>query len=140
MLVTGATAQTSKKSTTATDPSGYNITATVAPFKNAWLYLGTYYGKYKTLADSAMADGNGTAVFKGTKKLDQGIYFLVSPDKAILFEMLMDDKQHFSVKADTAHSESISYTGSEENTNFQNYTKFLAQHVPALTKLQAQLK
>src|SRR3954452_1293244 len=139
-MLVSATAQTAQKTTTATDTQGYDITATVAPFKNALLYLGTYYGKYKTLADSAMADGNGTAVFKGTKKLDQGIYFLVSPDKAILFEILMDDKQHFSVKADTAHSESISYTGSEENTNFQNYTKFLAQHVPTLTKLQGQLK
>ena len=138
MMIVSATAQI-KKSTAAGD-AGYQITATVTPFKNAWLYLGTYYGKYKTLADSAMADANGTAVFKGTKKLDKGIYFLVSPDKAILFEMLMDDKQHFTVKADTAHSENISFTGSEENTNFQNYTKFLAQHVPALTSLQAKLK
>jgi peroxiredoxin len=140
LLLVSATAQTPKKSTTTADTQGYNITATVAPFKNTWLYLGTYYGKYKTLADSAMADANGTAVFKGDKKLDKGIYFLVSPDKAILFEIMMDDKQHFSVKADTAHNESVSFTGSEENTNFQNYTKFLAQHVPALTKLQAQLK
>lgn len=140
MMMVSAVAQTSKNTTTTSSTAGYNITATVAPFKNTWLYLGTYYGKYKTLADSAMADANGTAVFKGNKKLDKGIYFLVSPDKAILFEMLMDDKQHFMVKADTAHSENISFTGSEENTNFQNYTKFLAQHVPTLTKLQSQLK
>ena len=140
LMLVSATAQTTKKSTPAADTQGYNITATVAPFKNTLLYLGTYYGKYKTLADSAMADANGTAVFKGDKKLDKGIYFLVSPEKAILFEIMMDDKQHFSVKADTAHNESVSFTGSEENTNFQNYTKFLAQHVPALTKLQAQLK
>src|SRR4051812_10597460 len=138
-MLVSATAQTTKKTTTAADTQGYDITATVAPFKNTWLYLGTYYGKYKTLADSVMADANGTAVFKGDKKLDKGIYFLVSPDKAILFEILMDDKQHFTVKGDTAHSENISFTGSEENTNFQNYTKFLSQHVPTLTKLQAQL-
>src|SRR5881227_2927836 len=86
LTLVSATAQSPKKSTTATDSQGYNITATVAPFKNALLYLGTYYGKYKTLADSAMADANGTAVFKGANKLDKGIYFLVSPDKAILFE------------------------------------------------------
>ncbi len=128
------------QNTKTTDNGGYQITATVLPFSNAQLYLGSYYGKYKTLADSAVTDANGTAVFKGAKKLDKGIYFLVSPSKSILFEVLMDDKQHFSVKADTSHIESVVFTGSEENTAFQNYTKFLSQHVPAITALKTQLQ
>ncbi len=139
LMISGAAAQT-KNNLAVSDTGGYKITATVAPFKNTLLYLGSYYGKYKTLADSAMTDATGTAVFKGSKKLDGGIYFLVSPDKAILFEILMDDKQHFTIKADTAHNENISFAGSAENTGFQNYTKFLSQHVPALTRLQAALK
>ncbi len=120
--------------------NGYQITATVTPFSHVQLYLGSYYGKYKTLADSAMADGNGTAVFKGAKKLDKGIYFLVSPQKSILFEILMDDKQHFTVKADTLHVDNLVFTGSEENTQFQNYTKFLSQHIPAINALKSSLQ
>ncbi len=121
------------------DNSGYQIMATVTPFSHVQLYLGSYYGKYKTLTDSAVTDGNGTAVFKGTKKLDKGIYFLVSPQKSILFEILMDDKQHFSVKADTSHLDQVQFAGSEENTQFQDYTKFLAQHIPNINVLKASL-
>lgn len=128
------------QSTKTTDLGGYQITATVLPFVKTQLYLGSYYGKYKTLADSAITDATGTAVFKGSKKLDKGIYFLVSPQKSILFEVLMDDSQHFSIKADTAHIESIVFSGSEENTSFQNYTKFLSQHVPAITALKTSLQ
>src|SRR5438132_10037061 len=101
-MLVSAMAQTTKKSTTTADTQGYNITATVAPFKNTWLYLGTYYVKYTTLADSAMADANGAAVFKGDKKLAKGVYFLVSSDKAIFFEIMMDDKHHFRVQAYTS--------------------------------------
>lgn len=137
LMMIHATAQSN--TAPATDTAGYHITATVAPFKNVQLYLGSYYGKYKTLTDSAMADASGTAVFKGNKKLNGGIYFIVSPDKTILFEVLMDDKQHFAIEADTANLENIRFSGSEENTNFQNYTRFLAQHVPALTRLQEEL-
>ena len=137
MILLTSFAQTTK--TTVPD-KGYEITATVTPFSNARLYLGSYYGKYKTLADSAMTDVNGTVVFKGPKKLDKGIYFLVSPQKSILFELLMDTKQHFTVKADTAHPDNIVFTGSEENTAFQNYTKFLSQHVPAINNLKASLQ
>ncbi len=129
-----------QKTKTYTDTSGYQIKAIVHPFTNTQLYLGSYYGKYKTLADSAITDANGTAIFKGAKKLDKGIYFLVSPQKSILFEVLMDDKQHFTVVADTAHLESVTFTGSEENITFQNYTKFLGQHVPAITALKTSLQ
>ena len=87
-----------------------------------------------------MTDASATAVFSGAKKLDKGIYFLVSPQKSILFEILMDDKQHFSVTADTNHPDKVTFTGSEENTKFQNYTAFLSQHVPAITALKSSLQ
>ena len=137
LLFFGSFAQKTK---TAADNNGYEIKVTVKPFTNTQLYLGSYYGKYKTLGDSATTDASGTAVFKGDKKLDKGIYFLVSPQKSILFEVLMDDKQHFSVVADTAHVESVVFSGSEENTAFQNYTKFLSQHVPVITALKTSLQ
>jgi hypothetical protein len=79
--------------------TGYNIGITLKPYKNQYVYLGYYYGKIKALADSAMLDGNSNASFKGKTKLNGGIYFIVSPRKEILFEVLLDKQQVFSIVA-----------------------------------------
>ena len=82
--------------------SGYEIAITVKPYKSTWVYLGYHYGKMKALADSVMVDENSHGVFKGDKALPGGIYFIVSPKKEILFELLLDKDQHFTVKADSS--------------------------------------
>jgi thiol-disulfide isomerase/thioredoxin len=119
--------------------AGYNIPITLTPLKNTWVYLGSHYGKYKNMADSAFLDSKSQGVFKGSKKLPQGIYFIVSPNKYLLFELLMDKEQNFSIKADTTNLNNVTITGSTENTLFQQYTQFLGQKAPALNKLQQQL-
>jgi hypothetical protein len=105
--------------------NGYHIQLTLRPYKDSKVYLGYYYGKIKALADSAMLDGNSMATFTGKEKLPGGVYFIVSPNKAILFELLIDAQQHFSVMADTTNlPASINFTGSADNTIFQSYTIF----------------
>ena len=82
-------AQTKKPTATATtkdNPEGYNIPITLSPYKNTWIYLGNYFGKYKNLSDSAWVNEKSEGVFRGEKKLPQGIYFVVSPAKYLLFE------------------------------------------------------
>ncbi len=115
----------------------YQITVTIKPCKNQYVYLGYYYGKLKALADSAMLNSSSTGVFKG-KKLPGGIYFLVSSKKEILFELLLDKQQHFSISADTANlPNSVVFTGSEDNTLFQTYSKNIAvrgQEINTLVK------
>lgn len=118
---------------------GYNIPVTITPFKNTWVYLGCYFGKFKNLADSAWLNEKGQGVFKGEEKLPQGIYFAVSPRKYLLFEFLMDKNQNFSIKADTTKLTEVTITGSSDNQMFQEYTRFLAQKTPMLTSLQKQL-
>ena len=115
--------------------TGYEITATT-DYKSVLLYLGSYYGKRKILVDSAVANSKGVAVFKGDKKLPQGIYFLVSPEKVILFEMLADADQHFSVVSDSAKPGNIKFTGSPDNNVFADYTNFLSKISPELNSLQ----
>ncbi|MDB5192687.1 MAG: thiol:disulfide interchange protein TlpA [Segetibacter sp.] len=119
--------------------AGYNIPIKISPYKNQWIYLGCYFGKYKNLADSAWVNEKSEGVFKGTTKLPQGIYFAVSPSRVLLFEFLMDKEQRFSIKADTADLNSVTITGSPENLLFQSYTKFLATKAPTLSSLQKQL-
>lgn len=104
--------------------NGYNIPVTLKPYKNTYIYLGYHYGKMKALQDSVLLDENSTGVFKGKEPLPGGIYFIVSPRKEILFELLIDKQQQFSIKADSANlPNGVVFTGSADNAAFQDYTK-----------------
>ena len=70
-----------------------SISLTLKPYTKTWVYIGSYYGKGKTLVDSVFLDDESKGVFKPAKKYTQGIYSVVSPKFAILFEFLMDEKQ-----------------------------------------------
>jgi len=105
--------------------TGYAIGITLKPYKNQYVYLGYYYGKIKALADSVKLNSSSTGIFKGKEKLNGGIYFVVSPRKEILFEVLLDKQQHFTIQADSASlPASIKFVNSPENTLFQSYSKF----------------
>ena len=57
--------------------------------------------------------------------MNGGIYFIVSPRKEILFEVLLGKQQSFSIQADTAGlPQSVHFVNSPENTLFQSYSKF----------------
>jgi hypothetical protein len=104
---------------------GYQIRLTVKPYKDSKVYLGYYYGKIRALADSATLDANGSGAFTGKERLPGGVYFLVSPSKAVLFELLIDSQQHFSIAADTTNLPgSVTFSSSPDNTIFQEYTVF----------------
>jgi hypothetical protein len=119
---------------------GYNIGITLKPFTNSKVYLGYHYGKVKAVADSVVLDGNSTGLFKGKEKLPGGIYFIVSPKKEILFELLIDQQQQFSISADTTRLPgSIVFNGSPENKTFLEYTAFMNSRGRELSGLQSQL-
>ncbi|HRG93967.1 MAG TPA: hypothetical protein PLZ10_13515, partial [Chitinophagaceae bacterium] len=75
---------------------GYEIKVNFKPFKHQYIYLGHYFGKTYPIIDSAMLNEQGTAVFKGTKKLNGGIYLIGYPNKTGFFEILVDKDQHFT--------------------------------------------
>ena len=119
---------------------GYTIHLTLKPFVNSKVYLGYHYGKVKAVADSVILDGNSEGVLKGKEKLAGGIYFIVSPKKEILFELLIDQAQNFSISADSARlPASIAFTGSPENNAFLDYTVYMNMHGKELSALQSQL-
>ncbi|MBL7735089.1 MAG: DUF5106 domain-containing protein [Chitinophagaceae bacterium] len=108
--------------------TGYDIAITLKPYKNSYIYLGYYYGKIKALADSTLLDEHSSGRFTGKERLPGGIYFIVSPNKEILFETLLDKQQHFSITADTADLPSgIVFSQSRDNAQFQEYSSFAAQ-------------
>lgn len=104
--------------------SGRNIPITLTPLKNCKVYLGSYLGTGRTLVDSAMLNDKSQGVFKGDKKLPGGIYFVVSPQMTIQFELLMDDIQQFSIKGDTSLKDQAEIIGSRDNDLFKTYTTY----------------
>jgi len=120
---------------------GYSINITLKPYKNTYVYLGYYYGTKKALADSTLLDINSKGVFKGKQALPGGIYFIVSPQKAILFEVLIDKQQRFSIVADTANLHSgVVFTGTADNTLFQKYTNFANTTGQSAAKMNSELR
>ena len=119
---------------------GYSINLTLKPYKNTYVYLGYYYGAKKALADSVLLDANSNGVFKGKQRLPGGIYFIVSPRKEILFELLLDQQQQFSISADSAKIPSgVVFTGSADNTVFQKYTAFANRTGEEASRLNASI-
>ena len=120
---------------------GYKIDISFKPYKNEKIYLGYYYGKLKALADSTVLNGNSKGSFIGKESLHGGIYFIVSPRKEILFEILIDKDQNFSIVADTSNlPTSVSFSGTIDNTQFQSYSGFANQTGQAINRLNLELK
>lgn len=118
---------------------GYDIAVKVKPYKNAYVYLGYYYGKVRALADSVKLDAHSAGHFRGKEPLKGGIYFIVSPSKQILLELLIDKDQQFSVTADTASMPaSIVFEGSTDNTQFQQYSAFAGEAGQQINALNQQ--
>ena len=120
--------------------SGYSIHLHLKPYTGGKVYLGYYYGKIKALADSALLNSSSDGLFEGKEKLPGGVYFIVSPGRTILFEMLIDSQQRFSVAADTTNlPASVVFTGTPDNTVFLEYTRFTASKGMEITATQKEL-
>lgn len=131
-----------KKTVTNTKPSNSerNISITYTPYKNCWIYLGSYYGKNQVLVDSTWLNNESKGNFKGKEKYTGGIYFIVSPKRnQIMFEFLMDNKQQFSIVADTLQKEKQIITGSPENDLFNEYTKISSEKGIEMQQIRSML-
>jgi hypothetical protein len=120
--------------------SGYEIAIELKPYTNSYVYLGYYYGDVRALSDSVKLDAQSKGAFKGSEALPGGIYFVVSPSKQILFELLLDKDQHFSVSADTSRLPSgVVFSGSTDNSQFQAYSAFAGRTGQKIEELKGQL-
>lgn len=106
---------------------GYQVTLRAPVFKSGITYLTYYMGSNFNIADSAAFGNKGTAVFKGSSKLQPGIYAIFFPDKRTRIEFLISKEQIISVTTDT--SDLVNKTivsGSKENILYEQYQKFAA--------------
>jgi len=141
LSVSGLSAQ--QKPTTTQKPApakGKNISITITPLKNCKVYLGSYFGKTMALVDSTMLNEKSQGVFKGPTKLTGGIYFVVSPQLTIQFELLMDAEQQFTIVADTAVKDKAVITGSFDNDLFKTYSAFTQVKGRTITQLETEYR
>lgn len=121
--------------------NGYEIKVTFKPFKKQYIYLGHYFGKTYPIIDSAMLDDKSEAVFKGTKKLNGGIYLIGYPNRNGFFEILVDKQQHFSVVTDTATiAQGAKFINSPDNVLFTSYQQHMQASGKKIKSLQDKYK
>jgi hypothetical protein len=107
---------------------GYEIKVTYKPFKNQWIYLGHYAGKQLPIIDSVMVNDKSEGIFKGPKKLGQGVYLVGYPNKMGFFEFLVGKQQHFSLNIDTSDLRNVSFVNSPDNDMFMAYQNYMGAH------------
>ena len=108
--------------------TGYDITINLKNCTDTLAYL-TYYQFDKTLVkDTCTSIKNGKIVFKGNKKLDKGIYSLVSQKKAIYFDFFIDDNtQKLELKSEASPNlgKELTAINSPLENDFFRYVQFI---------------
>ncbi len=120
---------------------GYALSITIKPYQNKTVYIGYYYGNRKGIIDSIQLDEYGKGHFEGEKPLPHGVYFLVSPQKTILLEFLIDREQQFGIEADTARlNQYVVFTKSLNNKLFHEYTVNMYSIVQKIKATEQRMK
>lgn len=102
---------------------GYEINLSVSGLKDSTVFLAYHFGDKQYIKDTVKLDSRGNCLFKGKEALPKGIYMIVLPGKKY-FEILMDDDQQFSVSCSyNDYFNTLKFTGSEENSSFNQYQK-----------------
>ena len=107
---------------------GYNIKVNIPLFKDSTVILGHYLADVNSMYpnDTIKLGKNGTGVFKGSKQLPGGMYFIYLPAKKY-FDLILSEGQVFSIDVtDTANFlKSVKFKGSVENQLFYDYRNLI---------------
>lgn len=100
---------------------GYKIDIQLKGAEQQKVYLGTYYGHQKLIADSCILDEKGKGTFAGTEAFKHGLYMIAVPEK-VYFDIIVSNDQHFEVYNDASNvSENFRVKGSDENQLFSEF-------------------
>lgn len=114
----------------------HQIEIELPKFANQKIYLGYYYGNLKGLQDSLILDNQGKGVFKGDQPLNKGIYFLVSPRREIMFEVVIPEKQQFKISSPSeTYPYNVQFEGSTDNHLFHQYSLQASYYGQILNRL-----
>lgn len=109
--------------------TGYDIKINLKNSKDTLAYL-TFYQLDKTyVKDTCTHIKNGKIFFKGKGKLDRGVYSLISQDKKILFDFVIDESnQKMTINSDATseYYSDLSSSDSKSENDFFNYIRFVS--------------
>jgi thiol-disulfide isomerase/thioredoxin len=119
---------------------GYNIKVKLDNYASDILVLGMNFGEKQYVKDTIKIGTDGQFVIKADSVLKPGVYLLVlKPDNNFIQVMMPADDQEFSITADVKDMVgSIKFKGSEDNTTFYDYMRFLAKQRPESDTLKSQ--
>jgi thiol-disulfide isomerase/thioredoxin len=103
--------------------SGYNIEITLDGLPDSTVFLAYHLGDKQYIKDTLKLDRSGHGIFNGKEALPQGLYMIVLPARKY-FEVLISTDQYFSVRCVYSdYSNTLKFTGSDENSAFLNYQR-----------------
>ena len=103
--------------------SGYEIEITLDGLPDSTVFLAYHLGDKQYIKDTLKLDRSGHGVFNGKEALPQGLYMVVFPGKKY-FEILISADQNFSARCVYSdYSNTLKFTGSDENSAFLIYQK-----------------
>ncbi len=104
----------------------YDIKIKVKGVNKGDVYLGHYYNDAQYVIDTTSINKKGVANFKGSKRLDGGVYLVLFPQRDMsYFEILIGNDQEFTIETDTLefYMKNIKAKGSIDNKEFFAFKK-----------------
>ncbi|MCQ2285089.1 MAG: DUF5106 domain-containing protein [Bacteroidales bacterium] len=111
-IVGNLSAQKGKSSSAAKPKKGHELIFNVKDSKDQKMYLVIHYNEKLIIKDSITPVAPGKFIFRGEKPYDDGMYSLVSEQKHLLLNFIIDRNQFFEYNLDT--------TGNVDNFNVIN--------------------
>ncbi len=108
-------------------------------FSGGYVKLLAFFGEQRYIADSALVDDKGNALFKNDTSFRKGMYFILFPDMKFA-QMLVDKEQQFSLifdKEDPVNTMSVA--NSIDNELLYQNLKFEADNAPKFDSFQRKL-
>ena len=104
------------------DADGHKLVFNVKDSRDTLVYLVIHYNDKLLLKDSVKPVSKGKFVFEGKNRYDDGMYSLVSMDKKLYLNFILDNNQHFTYNLDTTMDVNhFSVEGSPENAEMLRF-------------------
>ena len=106
------------------DADGHELIFNIKDSKDTLVYLVIHYNDKLILKDSMKPAGKCKFVFKGPDRYDDGMYSLVSMDKKLYLNFILDNNQHFEYSLDTTMNvDNMTVKNSPENAEMLRFQK-----------------
>jgi hypothetical protein len=110
------------------DADGHKLVFNIKDSRDTLVYLVIHYNDKLLLKDSVKPVSKGKFVFEGKNRYDDGMYSLVSMDKKLYLNFILDNNQHFTYNLDTTMDvNNFSVEGSPENAEMLRFQRKTSQ-------------